>query len=481
MWKGRRINYRCFVKVIFRSIILIAMIGLLPLGNAVYAYEPQTHSVLSEAAYEKSALNDNSMLLENIGIKETDVFKNTQDPDPRTIKQLFSDGARFEDGFADCDSRPKHHFYDPRNDRGLRAGFGLVRGEKSPDWALGIRGDSGEAIDEQDFSYDAANHYLYRALTSIDLDERKNEFGMLFQSLGHIIHHIQDMAQPQHVRNDAHLVLPSGWCSAFPKVWQNPSLYETHTDNFKAGERFQDLMKQNRDTVVVDRARHFWVTQENTGGQGEGLSEFTNNNFISAGTNFKLNNGVPVTDKDGYDLPRPGSLAIPEAIETLFAKRGEKLPCGAQFETVSGCLEGSIQFISTTGKDNRTDAVINNKYASSLSIFDADLEKYNTKVIFEGEPDPRTGNVPPVLITDRKFTLNRFNFDAAHEFLIPRAVAYSAGLINHFFRGRIKVLNPLVETNGISLYVKIILILLSTPTGRMRISNHRVRMVPKVF
>ena len=39
------------------------------------------------------------------------------------------------------------------------------------------------------------------------------------------------------------------------------------------------------------------------------------------------------------------------------------------------------------------------------------------------------------LATQAIFTLNRFNFDAAHQFLIPRAVGYSAGMINYFFRG----------------------------------------------
>ena len=33
----------------------------------------------------------------------------------------------------------------------------------------------------------------------------------------------------------------------------------------------------------------------------------------------------------------------------------------------------------------------------------------------------------------RLFALNRFNFDDAHKILIPKAVSYSAGLINYFF------------------------------------------------
>ena len=39
-------------------------------------------------------------------------------------------------------------------------------------------------------------------------------------------------------------------------------------------------------------------------------------------------------------------------------------------------------------------------------------------------------------------SLNRFNFNAAHEFLIPRAVGYSAGLINYFFRGKMEISLP---------------------------------------
>ena len=55
--------------------------------------------------------------------------------------------------------------------------------------------------------------------------------------------------------------------------------------------------------------------------------------------------------------------------------------------------------------------------ASTNSIFSADLKKYAPK-------------------KQAIFTLNRFNFDVAHSLLIPRAVGYSAGLINYFFRGK---------------------------------------------
>jgi hypothetical protein len=40
------------------------------------------------------------------------------------------------------------------------------------------------------------------------------------------------------------------------------------------------------------------------------------------------------------------------------------------------------------------------------------------------------------------FSLSRQNYDAMADLLMPRAVAYSAGLINHFFRGRIAISLP---------------------------------------
>jgi hypothetical protein len=41
-----------------------------------------------------------------------------------------------------------------------------------------------------------------------------------------------------------------------------------------------------------------------------------------------------------------------------------------------------------------------------------------------------------------KYTLNRLNYDAMADLLLPRAVAYSAGLINFFFRGRLDITLP---------------------------------------
>jgi len=77
-----------------------------------------------------------------------------------------------------------------------------------------------------------------------------------------------------------------------------------------------------------------------------------------------------------------------------------------------------------------------NNLASAFSLYDDDLERWNLHVECPaGFPDN-----PSAICTQKAvFTVNRFTMVAAHEFLIPRAVGYSAGLINYFFRGVGKV------------------------------------------
>ena len=78
---------------------------------------------------------------------------------------------------------------------------------KNPsDWALEDTQDLGA---DQLFSFKDARRYFFEALSGTGFfgqsaSGRAANFGLMFQSLGHVIHHIQDMAQPQHVKNEAH-------------------------------------------------------------------------------------------------------------------------------------------------------------------------------------------------------------------------------------------------------------------------------------
>lgn len=370
------------------------------------AYEVDTHEKLSEFAHNSSSISNDPSLLLNYGIKYLDKFPNFKN-EKKTIVELIKNGARFEDTLSL--TRPINHFYNPLNGSGLYAWSGLIKGVPSPNWAL----EDKDSVEDQHYSYKDARNYFYSALTgkvspwgaflTPQITERDRYFGLTFQTLGQVIHHIQDMAQPQHVRNDMHLDIPvTGELPFIPNLpGENPSLYESWTNQFVVRESLPvDFLAAGYDlnvskfTSAFNQPRKFWTTTAD-----EGLAQFTNRNFVSAGTNFGTDmfNSPPLTI----------SWRTDKKIEELCANAVPKCPG----------LEGWVTFYGNWVDDRFAGEAKPNDRTSTLSLFDADLEKINAR---------------------KTFTLNRFNFEAAHGFLIPRAVAYSAGLINYFFRGRME-------------------------------------------
>jgi len=111
-----------------------------------------------------------------------------------------------------------------------------------------------------------------------------------------------------------------------------------------------------------------------------------------------------------------------------------------QFCADVGLDHCSMTFYRSQIADNLTGETAENSRASTESVFDEDLQGS----IFSY--DTLTGHVE----TGRIFALNRLNFDAAYQFLIPKAVNYSAGLINYFFRGRMNIALPSAEVYAIA-------------------------------
>ena len=132
-------------------------------------------------------------------------------------------------------TRVFHHFFDPMNDRPLNAGAPL--GYKAPDWGLLndlIAAESGREISNH-FTVGFAREAMWRALTLKKVDAsgalvdisvdpahsaeaelylrmlRLSYWATTFRALGDNLHLLQDMAQPQHVRNDPHSGL---YCNA---------------------------------------------------------------------------------------------------------------------------------------------------------------------------------------------------------------------------------------------------------------------------
>ena len=172
------------------------------------SYEPETHRELSTATVESSILAaPTSNILSDFGLN-TDISQESLQRFPnsegktQSVIRLIEDGADFEDNFSLLLPRPIHHFYDPINDQSLQHPLLNFFGgaNRSPDWALEDAGDT----PGQDYSYKNALDAFYKVLTLPTETERDLQWGRTFETLSHVIHHIQDMAQPEHVRNDLH-------------------------------------------------------------------------------------------------------------------------------------------------------------------------------------------------------------------------------------------------------------------------------------
>lgn len=260
------------------SRLLLASALLVVVGGAI-AYDPRTHGVMSEYAARQSILNDPATgVLESLGMgKDVDdeqfllpsTFQNplTSTPITSTPMRLMRFGAGEEDG----ETRPFNHFFDPQNGGRPLTLLGVVLGATSPDWILEDRFDFGG---KQTFSYKDAKNLFYVALTEPNKDTRDRSLGRTFESLGHIVHHLQDMAQPQHVRNDDH-------CDNLACVLvlrYKRSAYETYT--LRRGSQLPLAGYGVADYGTFDVPRKFW---ENS---GKGIAEFTSENFVSIKDEF---------------------------------------------------------------------------------------------------------------------------------------------------------------------------------------------------
>ena len=96
-----------------------------------------------------------------------------------------------------------NHFFDAqRGGRGLTIG-GIQIGSPAPDWALGRQG-RGSGPGQNQYSLLDAREYQYQSLIAASKDTRDKNTALLFKTLGQVLHNLQDMAQPQHTRNDRH-------------------------------------------------------------------------------------------------------------------------------------------------------------------------------------------------------------------------------------------------------------------------------------
>ena len=402
--------------------LVVCILLVLP---RVDAYELRTHGSITDQGF--GASQGALRYLNEVGIDLGDVFDPQAITPLEQLAQFRNDGTArgwliegvireddyqrltFLERILGCEpplnplsaiDRPKHHFFDVQ--RG-GAGITVVGGLPAPDWALGLQG-RGPADNQNQFSLPDARGYQLSSLTASSRVERGRNTALLFRTLGHAMHVLQDMAQPQHTRNDPHL----GCANALAQfVAGEKSWYEKYTEARALNEPYRTRRDANPvvlsgyGPVSFQAYRDHW-----TNASGSGLAEFSSRNFFSAGTNM------------GPFSPLGGPCGgLREPVCDAQAYRTEDFDF--TIPTLTGqALTGRVRFFLRDIADPLTAQVVQNVRVSSRSLWDQHLE---------------TNQQPP------KFSLNTYNYDSIADVLLPRAVGYSAGLLDYFFRGQLDV------------------------------------------
>jgi hypothetical protein len=383
-----------------------------------------THKDLSEYAAKNSVLdiskgNYMKTLGFNNGLTEKFVWMNKS----WSVLLWLRDGAFYEDagsipqGIAGT-ARYINHFHNPLKpwtEAGLNdtvVGFHYA-GESSLLWAQDSTKQSGWL--GGDWTWQATRIFFYNALTKSTNTERQAYFAQMFRGLGHQMHLIQDASQPDHVRNDAH-------------PWSHNQVGELNIESW-AKDRSSDINKlaanPQMPTLSLDPSaysldssynnRHltpaalFIDTDQYNGaapstGLTQGIAEYTNANFASEHTIFAEQN--PTSDKHYFPYPRKSSTNLQNYMnqlpETVIAEDG--VADVGFWIAKTGDGETYSHFAKPTYLTNKVTDRVDNGYLYSRTFYQDD----------------------------------ECHKDYA-QLLIPRAVGYSAGLLNYFFRGQVSL------------------------------------------
>jgi len=349
--------------------------------------------------------------------------------------------------------RPLNHFFDPVHNLPLTLGGaigGTQLGRKNPDWALGAT-DAYTDVNARDdqrrnhFSVFDARETMWRALTLRDKNMspnisvagiadgeplRKAYWATTFRALGDLVHMIQDMGQPQHTRNEPHNGF--GTNGVQESISGHKSVFEKYVDARASGAKVfvvtgsgnpVPVNISNLDTSFgqiypvprfANYTDYFSTTVASSPSAsyakaGYGLADYSNRRFFTAVKNL----GHP-----DFQLPLNTSSAYsrcknPDGSD-LTSARWDGTPNPNGYKATSLCA-------ATVQDELNASQNASNVALTAESVWDAALASAGL---------PKT------------YHMTREVYDDEARLLIPRAIAYSAGIIDYFFRGEMFVAPP---------------------------------------
>jgi hypothetical protein len=339
--------------------------------------------------------------------------------------------------------RVNNHFYDPRSLRGLNDVplFGNAAplitdlGRNSLEWAA-IQGITGlrvpfNAQPTRNFwTWRDARDFEEISLTAASKVLRDENLAKMFRTIGQVAHLLQDTSQPQHVRNEQHLPFPptSTTEGALRSGFKSPM------------ERYGAKHVNELDwrPVVLD-----W---KSAGFQK--LADFWDRHLLYP--TLQSVSAVPLIDNEDPSKPDK-KLGLAEFCNGNFV--GDR-------HSYSGFRSpgefGYYPLPSLSGTDWQQ--VVQNPAAhGKLSHYFREQAIYRVNVSKTAQGIPVTHHASLRYLAGKHHTAIDHGAGAwgdpdvmkdYHDILIPKAIAYSAGLLDYFFRGKLDIMLSLSTTPG---------------------------------
>ena len=362
--KIRNLAYDCLIPI--PLFVAIGSAGFFSFSGQAEAWERSTHRELTLKTIEFVESDLNAYLEENLGLEGG----LSSSVNGMTAKQWMIEGSDLEDGESFLSPRPRSHFHEPISNTGLGGVF-----DSSINWSLSSVGD-------QEWSWNDAREYYFKALTSPTKAERDENWAKTFRALGQVMHLLQDSANPAHVRDDPH-VLRDGLHD-----FMNRHSVASYSSAGTIGPDSSMLevagaMRNEPFSNLFDRNMYYGSNPGVTLGADVGITEYASANFFSDDRIAGQNSPVPPYPSLAELVPAPA----PSSYLTL-ARLGSAAFPGARVAKYTG-----------------------NETLSKFLNLEFDLLG--------------------------KLRLDDGVYDAYARHLIPRAVGYSAAVLNYFFRGKI--------------------------------------------
>lgn len=330
----------------------------------------------------------------------------------------LEEGSKLEDAgsiYSSDVARYRNHFHNPLANLTPPIGIltqggltDLTTGQSTLFWAQD--GQNQSHFVGGDWSWQTIRTHYFRSLTTTSKAGIEMFTAMTYLGLGYQMHLVQDMSQPDHVRNDAHPIDGSDSLWGF-ETWSRKK--RSLIQQYAATASRATLPTVNLTQPLYDGyapvgrlldTRRYAANRTPSAAMNQGLAEYTNANFFSDDTVFAAR--YALDDKHYFPYPRKEGTNIRKYFDGTLAP--ETVP-SEDGKFVSGLWISKIAEGETIPHLVRVGTLADFAYA----------------VFGEG-----------TLFYDRLYR-DEITYNDYARILVPRAVGYSAALLDYFFRGKL--------------------------------------------